>query len=213
VSAVGWLKGLRAELVTMSKQERVRREHLGLWEDAESYAELCALMERFVLGELEAWPYHQGPRDPETEEIAHALAHANRRGYLTTGSQPGRDTPDSWAGRWEQRAEVSGFATDDVRDRLLKIMAPEPMISMQVHRASPRFLTRSVDHSTSVTITRVEGRRYTTGNGRLNRRAVEFMWQGIHDRLVAEILPMNQVSIIDTEFGPHTRLWDRLVML
>lgn len=211
-----WLRALYDEVMTMARQERQRREHLGLWADADSFAELCTLMARFVRGEIAAWPDH-GERFDETVEIAEPLAHANAAGFLTWGSQPGAsghatpDKPCSSVG-WEQRAEVSGWCRDDVLARLRDITYGTRLVFV-VRKANPRFLARSVDYSTIVTVSRMGGHRTTDAGATLNRRQIEFMWQGIHERLVNEIIPMNQVTIYDPEYGPHTLLWERLVLL
>lgn len=202
-----WLKALHDEVMAMAAQERLRREHLGLWADAESFAELCMLMQRFVLGELTAWPNYAGPRDPETEEIAEALAHANGAGYLTYGSQPGGD-----GGTWQQRAEVSGWCRDDVRDRLVALTRGTRLATI-VRRGNPRYLARSVDYATSVTVSRAHGRDSCDAGATLNRRQIEFMCQGIHERLVEEIIPMNQVTVYDPAWGANRLLWERLVKL
>lgn len=196
------------------RRERACRH---LWADAESFEQLCALMQRFVRGELENWPGHGGPCNEETIEIAEALAHANGAGFLTTTSQPGCSEPmvnkDGSAvecgASWDQRAAVEGHATHAVLDRINEVCRVEHL-RVQAHRTAHR---RRTDYSQAVTVTMVNGREHTGLGARLSRRDVESIWAGIEDHLMDEILGMWQVTIYDERWGTHTLLWERLMLL
>lgn len=84
------------------------------WRQAESFEALCALGERFVCGALEHFPGWGAPDlDEESDALVQQLARANRGGFLTTASQPGRPFQPGHDGRaWAQRAFVCGFTRE-----------------------------------------------------------------------------------------------------
>lgn len=90
------------------------------WAHAQSFAELCRLGARFVLGEIQSFPGWGAPDlDEESDALVPALARANRGGLLTTASQPGRPFGPGHDGRaWAQRAFVAGFAEDATAGKL-----------------------------------------------------------------------------------------------
>lgn len=209
---------IRAQI--RAQAQELRREHAcrRLWADAESFEELCALMVRFVRGELESWPGHGGPRCPETIEIADALAHANARGFLTHGSQPGVD--DFWAEgdastpRLRQRPTVEGHASDEVLARLREVCAGTRLrVTVQ---STYRFGARARYDEAFVATVLGEGdqqRACTHFGARMSRRELVFMWEGIEERLIKQILPLHQVNLADPRWGPHRLLWERLMKL
>lgn len=188
-------------------QMRRYRAHEALWADADTFAELLALMQQFVRGELENWPGHLGPRDPETVEIAEALAHVNGQGFLTTGSQPGADDPP-----WRQRASVEGHATDELLVRLTNLVRAAPAGTLQMTYARVERQRRN-DYSQAVAVTLVGGQEYTSFGAGLSRKAIADMWLGIEDDLLDQILGMWQVMIYDQRWGQHPLLWERLLSL
>lgn len=185
-----------------------RRSDLRQFATAETYGEVCRLMERFCLGELSCWTGHDGPRCPETVEIAPALAHANRAEFLTHGSQPGEFDPDSG---YRQRAAVDGFATTEMLARIRRLFGSGPF-DVIVGRSAGRWWERT-DYSQVVVASMLGDQPVTSFGARLSRRDIEFMLAGIRDEIVDQIVPMNQVTVIDRRWGPHPDLWDRLVRL
>jgi hypothetical protein len=203
----------RRALAEMSKLRRQHR-HERMWADAESFAELCALTEQFVMGQLALTPNHGAPRCPETREIGPALAHANRAGFLTIGSQPGEGSLDS--PQWAQRAGVEGHANDEVLERLRSVFAD--LRPHRIHMNVQGTYPWRNDYSTHVPVTgrHVGGDIYevfTHFGARLSRSQVKFIWDGIQTHLIEEILGMHLITIIDKEWGPETLLWERLMQL
>jgi hypothetical protein len=85
------------------------------WRQAGSVSRLRELTARFLEGTLRAHPgYLDGAVARETEHLTDVLAALNRSGLLTHNSQPG-GTVDGF----DQRAWVSGYATEAVVDALL----------------------------------------------------------------------------------------------
>ncbi|QJY46634.1 DUF6919 domain-containing protein [Pseudonocardia broussonetiae] len=176
-----------------------------LWNRAPTVGHVAELMAWFCLGELQSWPGHDGPTDPETREanLGPVLAHACRSGFITTGSQPGidRDPEDGF----EQRAAVDGLATAEV---LAKLRALTAGTRLQIVAHRPSKWRR--DYGAAVDVTRV-GEHYVTSFGaRLPPRDIVFSFAGVRDLVVDELAAMWQVTIVDPEWGAHSLLWDRL---
>ena len=96
------------------------------WRRAERFEDLCALGERFVSGALGHFPGWGAPDlDEESDPLVPELARANRGGFLTTASQPGRPFGPGHDGRaWGQRAFVCGFVREATHRRLQGVAAP-----------------------------------------------------------------------------------------
>lgn len=204
---------LRQAVVDELRESRLRRRHLALWEQAETFEDLCRLTARFVRGELAATPNYHARRDEETVEIAEVLAHVNQRGLLTFASQPGGEGLGCCDGSvWSQRAAVQGFASGATLDRL-GLLVEGTTLELHHRRADLRFLAREVDHSTAWVVSLVDDRPACSIGSTLNRRAVEFEWLALAGHLVETLVRMHQVTIIDPVYGPHTLLWERLEAL
>jgi uncharacterized protein DUF6919 len=170
-----------------------------LWGEAESLADLGELVAQFCEGRLLETPGHGGPRDPETVQIAAPLAHANRQGFVTTGSQPGHDH-----GGWEQRAVVEGWATPATVGKLRGLVAGT-RLQMQATAERP---WRS-DHNRVVTCSRhhtPDGIWEHTGFGFVPGRFEPFIDLGRSD-LTEDAC---YVTVYDPQWGDESLLWDRL---
>jgi hypothetical protein len=169
------------------------------WSEATSLAELGELSAQFCEGKLQETPDHCGPRDPETVAIAAPLAHANRQGFVTTGSQPGCSDP-----RWEQRAAVDGWAAPATVKRLRGLIAGT-RLCMQVVATRPwRSSYKNV----------VNVSRSHTPNG-----VVEYTHFGFIPGRYTPFIDLGRrdltkgachVTIYDPEWGDESLLWDRL---
>lgn len=84
------------------------------WERARTLEDLGELTARWLDGTLKYMPGYADEPDQETEPIRGVLAAANRRGLVTTDSQPGVPM-DAGSG---QRAAVEGYAKEEVARRL-----------------------------------------------------------------------------------------------
>lgn len=96
-----------------------------LWEAARDLTDLGQLTAFWLEGELASQPptSHYGPGGPdeETEELVPVLTRANRAGFLTHCSQPGRALEQLPNGSvWPvQRAYVEGFINPSAADELI----------------------------------------------------------------------------------------------
>lgn len=81
-----------------------------IWRDARSIDDLGHAMACWLEGHTGSRPGYFGTRpDEETRHLIPVLGRANRSGFVTTDSQPGR-TSTAFDGRpWVQRAAVQGY--------------------------------------------------------------------------------------------------------
>lgn len=180
-----------------------------LWRGAKTFADLCELSAQFCEGKLSRTPDHGGPRCEETERIAEPLAHANRKGFLTIGSQPGEDAPLYYEGELrgfgQQRAAVEGWAHPDTAERLQRLFAGT---RIQV-RVSQRRKWRA-DYSQVTNVSRYvpsEGDvREETHFGFVPAETTHFIDLGRQDLTSGAAY----VTLIDPEWGDHDLLWRRL---
>ncbi len=170
------------------------------WREVSSFADLCELSAEFCEGKLARTPGHMGPRAGETVRIGDELAHANRQGFLTSGSQPGEDDDGH-----QQRAAVEGFASPETVEKLRGLVAGT-RLQMQVST----YGQRRTDYSGAYEATR---QVYPDGSchvftefgavpGR-NEIGCDFDRPDLVDG-------MAYVSIHDPDWGDHSLLWDRL---
>lgn len=209
--------------------DRMSRRDRGLWRNARSLADLGSLMARWLHGDIASWPGYApdtGP-DPETTDtpgLIDTLAECNRAGFVTIGSQPGQPPTEGWDGAlWEQRAAVDGFAHAPMAARLSDLERHGFVVISYTtrrrfaHRFRPSAgfplpVTASIDpdivslHGSRA----VHGRRVATTFGScLPRGEVEFMWNGIGEAALADILDAWQITVIDPAWGSN-ELWKRL---
>jgi hypothetical protein len=86
------------------------------WKNAKTLDDLGELMARWIEGALEHRPAYYGSEpDEETAPLRDTLAAYNRKGLLTTNSQPGMPIDDEGCG---QRAWVEGYAKEARARRL-----------------------------------------------------------------------------------------------
>ncbi len=188
-----WIRAARGEMAE-------RR----LWANAPTVEHVGELMAWFCLGELQSWPGHAGPTDPETREanLGPVLAGMNRRGFITLCSQPGVDLDGQG---WQQRAAVDGLATPAVLAQLRGLTAGT---RLQVIAHPPSRWRH--DYSRAVDVTRVGEHNVTRFGSRSPTREIRFMFDGVPDCVVDELAAMWQVTIVDPEWGAESLLWDRL---
>jgi hypothetical protein len=86
------------------------------WAHAKTLDDLGELMARWIEGALQYRPaYYGGEPAPETDPLRETLAAYNRRGFVTTDSQPSIRINAKGFG---QRAWVSGYSNEDLARRL-----------------------------------------------------------------------------------------------
>jgi hypothetical protein len=74
-------------------------------------------------------PWDGDDPDPETGEIASTLAALNRIGFVTTHSQPAGGPQPDWS--WAQRAAVSGFASEELSQRIEAALCQSDLITIR----------------------------------------------------------------------------------
>ncbi|MDT0306106.1 hypothetical protein RM780_03900 [Streptomyces sp. DSM 44917] len=167
------------------------------WRDARTLEDLAGLTALWLEGGLRRHPNGYNQPDEETRDLIPALAAANRAGYLTDNSQPGCDEPGYDGARWQQRAAIEGW----VADRAL------------LHRLERAARNAGLLVSTDggpIAVTRRDGRPYTAFGARMSRRQISHAWRGLHPAAVGALADATHLTIVDPEWGPHTRLWDAL---
>jgi hypothetical protein len=183
----------------------VNRADRRLWSSARTLAGLGELTAQWLEGVIGSVPGYCGGPAEETAELVPVLAAANRAGFVTEGSQPGRSGPG-----WEQRAAVQGFADDGTLGRLRQACTGHPEIYAIVNRASRWFIR----YKTATPVTRCGGRDFTRFGACLSRGHLSDAWTGYgecSDDAVQAVCDAWQVTLVDTEWGREdSPLWATL---
>lgn len=174
-----------------------------VWQEVETFEELCELNARFMEGRLRFIPGWFGESlDPESEPLAPYLAAFNRAGFLTVVSQPGLDE-----GHSKQRAFVEGFAPEDTA---LGIKRLSLCSELYVYVARPG---ESGGCQTAVTIDHLSP--YTWAGEATPDEEGLFAWMESHaeicnERAMEALRQAWFVSVIDLCWGRRGYLWDTL---
>lgn len=96
----------------------MKRQRLRSWADAGSLEDLGELTAGWLQGEGFEHPLYGNGPDEETAEILSDLVALNRRGLVTTFSQPGEPLDDAGFG---QRAAVEGCASEEMARRIAAV--------------------------------------------------------------------------------------------
>lgn len=180
-----------------------------IWRDARSIGELGGAMAGWLEGRIDSRPGyapHCGP-DAETAHLVPVLARMNRRGWVTTMSQPGLAGPAFDGRLWEQRAAVEGWTA-----------AGDPLLPLVVRTARAAGLIataygagRAVGPRRGLVATRWGGEPHTCFGGRPRRRQARAELSGV-GRLARRELDREGVflAVIDPVWGRDTTLWSAL---
>jgi hypothetical protein len=84
------------------------------FEKSQNFADLCQANIRFLNGELDTSPYHLGPINSETYPILDDIIELNKRGLLTTNSQPGCQIIDYLGKDYQQNAYITFICRVDM---------------------------------------------------------------------------------------------------
>lgn len=175
------------------------------WSDAHTLADLGRLTADWLEGRLggECPGYLDTTTDPETRHLIPVLAAANRRGYVTTNSQPGDDDR-----RYRQRAGVDGYVADQT---LLR------RITDEARRAGITVIAETPGaHTRGLAVTQknrtLAGWRDVTWFGRSfdRRERVDLDWRGAGPAAIREAEQAVYLTLIDEDWGTDRRLWDAL---
>ncbi len=193
----------------MSRADRKR------WASTRSLADVGEVMALWLEGEVKSWPGYApgcGP-DEETTELIPTLAALNRAGLVTISSQPGLPPTRGWDGRdWQQRAAVKGFAVGSTLYELHGV-AEDAGLRVIRHRTRRRWFGsfRGGRSAVPVTATGDVGRVATAFGAELDAAVVEFIFEGIGDAAMNEVLDAWQVTVIDPVWGRNDVLWPTLI--
>jgi len=189
----------------------VNRSDRAAWASARTLADLCELTARWLEGTVTGQPGYCGPSDIEDPKLVPLLAALNRAGFMTTTSQVGLIQHGSGGTHAEQRAAVEGFASPEVAAWLIAAAQDAGLSVVAYDPASrPRWRYR---YDRAVTVTQVNGRRFTAFGVQLPRRHIRdaHIGYGVCGRdAVKALCSAWQVTIIDPEWGQETFLWDVL---
>lgn len=189
-----------ADLLDTGPVPRAERK---VWAEADSLADLCGLMIRWLDGELSATPGYYGSVDVDEDDapgLTDACRALNRAGFLTTCSQAGYDGPSYEDRRCTQVAVVDGYATPAMVVALRAKLFGTPYVIQE-------FASRWSDYGSKVPVTWVDGDAVTRFGGGLGRRQIRREWGGyVGANAVRDLCGALQVVIYDPEPGRNT-LW------
>lgn len=165
-----------------------------LWRATRSFDDLCRLAERFVSGEISAFPGWNAPDlDVESDEIAPYLEAACRAGFLTCASQPAR--PD-------QRAFVAGFVSESAAGKLRE-MSRELDVRLFGSAGD------AVSHAEPVS--RRAGRFHAFAGHDARVEELACFEGEVGPEAFAELRAAVYVSAFDPEWGRQGLLWNELM--
>jgi hypothetical protein len=178
-----------------------------IWRDARSIGDLGGAMAGWLEGHVADRPGYTADRpDGETDHLVPVLARLNRRGYVTTDSQPGLET-SGYVDKWEQRAAVQGWIStgDPLLVRIVRAARAQGL------RVSAYGAGRAVGPRGGLLATRWNGVPQTGFGGRRGR------FQGIPElsgvgRLARRQLRREGVllAVVDPVWGRDDVLWSVL---
>lgn len=190
----------------MSRWRKTRADRRR-WAAAQTLPELADLMALWLEGELTMWPGYNDGAAEETTALIPTLAAANRGGFLTDQSQPGWDGPGFDGLRWQQRAAVTGFTTDE--QLLTRLRQTGEAAGVTVLISHPRLLP--VGRGATGTLR--GGQPYTHFGEYMPSPILRHIWAGISRPAMAEVLDAWQVCLIDPDINRNDRLWPALDQL
>lgn len=171
-----------------------------IWRDARSIGDLGGATAGWLAGRISSHPNCSAGPDDETLLLVPALVRLNRRGWVTTCSQPGDGGTAIDGRRWEQRAYVEGWisCTNPLLNRTIRAARAAGLI------VTAHGVGRAVGPRRGLTVSRCgdesrtgAGGRYRTtglpGIGRLARR--DLARYGV------------ALAVIDPVWGRDTVLW------
>lgn len=172
------------------------------WKGARTFGDMGDLMALWLEGRIRTRPAYLARRpEPETTPLITTLAAANRAGFLTDDSQPGRISDNG-----QQRPAVTGFVRDTAFLRRLVFEARSAGLTVVTAGTG----TSTAPEPGRVTVTEVRGEPFTWYGGRIGRDDLLYLWQGLSLPTAALLCTSEQVAIIDPVFGPGQRLWNVL---
>lgn len=145
--------------------------------------------------------------DDETGHLVPVLARLNRRGWVTTDSQPGLDDVAFDGRPWVQRAAVQGWiaATDPLLPRIIRAARAEGLF------VSAHGVGRSVGPRRGLVVTRWGGEPHTGFGGRPGRLHGFTELSGAGRRARRQLAREGvALAVIDPVWGRDDVLWTLL---
>lgn len=169
---------------------------LDYWDDARTLQDLGELTAMWLEGEIEGHPIGgPGGCDDETDALVPVLTQANRAGYVTTNSQPGK----TLTGAFGQRATVSGFCTEATADKIQAAILGTDLIAI----VTPPGWTNPVQ----IPITIDDSAPHSWAGGAIDEDNIDHYFSHYSPRAIPELLAAWQVDVIDPQWGRNDLLW------
>ncbi|WP_370973713.1 hypothetical protein [Amycolatopsis sp. cg9] len=189
----------------MKRMARADRER---WYAARDLRDLGRLTALWLEGAIESQPGYEpgfGP-DEETAELVPVLARANRAGYVTDASQPGRAPGTGFDGAtWAQRAAVEGWIAPDRSSELIDVAQQAGLIVITNTVLNTRFARRCRDF---IDVTR-RAEQVCTGFGTQRRASeIRFQYDECHRDAINAVIRSRQVTIAAPDYGPDHTVWE-----
>jgi hypothetical protein len=170
------------------------------WREARSLTDLGHVAADWLEGRVPGeHPNGYDEIDPETTDLVPVLVAANRAGFVTDSSQPGKSGPGFDGAHWEQRAAVDGFIADQgLLDRLTRA-------------ARSAGADTLIDDRRGVVVTTRDGELFTGFGARIPRSHMRLCWAEVGRGAYAELKRAHHVAIIARDYGTSgERLWPAL---
>lgn len=179
-----------------------------IWRDARSIGDLGGAMAGWLEGRIGSRPgYNDSRPDGETEHLIPVLARLNRRGFVTTDSQPGFEGVAFDGRPWTQRAAVQGYVAvgDPLLDRIVRAARAAGLI-VTAYGAG-----RSVGPRRGLAATMWAGEVHTGFGGRPGRGWRRSALPGIGRRARRQLAREGVLlAVIDPVWGRDDVLWSVL---
>ncbi len=168
-----------------------------LWLQAESMADLCELVARWLEGDVDCHPCYPTPADDETTSLVPALAAINRAGFMTENSQP--------AAGADMRAWVGGLCTEDVVEHLDRLALVSELIILMYPPDSPLG-------GVQIPVTSDNGEAFTWVGGAIDAANITWSYgEKCGPGAVAELLTAWSVEVLDPKWGRDDLLWPAVI--
>ncbi|WP_332759298.1 DUF6919 domain-containing protein [Streptomyces sp. MT206] len=186
----------------------MRRSDRRAWKSARTLADLGRRTADWLEGRLASQVGYMpgyGP-DEETAELVPSLAVLNRRGFMTTCSQPGIAEIGHDGAWWTQHAAVEGYLTD--RALFQQILDAAEALGHIVVVDDPHTGRRDE----VVVVTMRDGEPYTAFGARPGPRDMRALYGVLHPEARRELDGAIHLAVIAPYYGPasHRALWRSL---
>ena len=170
-----------------------------LWRSARTLEDLGELTAQWLEGRITHLPaYYSDAPAPETSELIPHLTRANRAGYLTTDSQPGRPLTDGCG----QRAYVSGFCTEETADKIEAAILGTDLVAI--------ITPPGWGNPTQIPVTVVDAKDCAWLGTPLDAADIDDFYGGDCPNAVNTLKHAWQVELFDPAWGRANLLWERL---